>query len=119
MGLDFVYRVQSDSCVGVCVADNRKVLDMRRFTEICGSCKPTTPTLINWNPAQKNNEEFYAELEVDLLSRISALGLGPQKLGDSTIALTVLIETASYHIASLPVAVNIECHKHRHKTATI
>jgi fumarate hydratase subunit alpha len=71
------------------------------------------------NLAQKNGDEFYAELEVDLLSRINALGLGPQGLGGETTALAVLIETAACHIASLPVAVNIECHSHRHKTATI
>jgi fumarate hydratase subunit alpha len=63
--------------------------------------------------------EFYAELEVDLLSRINALGLDPQGLGGDTIALAVFIETASRHIASLPVVVNIECHSHRHKTVTI
>jgi len=71
------------------------------------------------NLAQKNSDEFYAELETDLLSRINALGLGPQGLGGDTTALAVLIETAACHIASLPVAVNIECHSHRHKTATI
>ncbi len=68
---------------------------------------------------EKNSDEFYAELEVDLLSRINALGLGPQGLGGDTTALAVLIETAACHIASLPVAVNIECHSHRHKTAII
>ena len=71
------------------------------------------------NLAQRNSDEFYAELEVDLLSRINAIGLGPQGLGGDTTALAVLIETAACHIASLPVAVNIECHSHRHKTATI
>jgi len=69
--------------------------------------------------ARKNRDEFYAELEGDLLSRINALGLGPQGLGGDTTALAVLIETAACHIASLPVAVNIECHSHRHKTAII
>jgi len=71
------------------------------------------------NLAQRNSDEFYAELEVDLLSRINAIGLGPQGLGGDTTALAVLIETAACHIASLPVAVNIECHSHRHKTAII
>jgi fumarate hydratase subunit alpha len=71
------------------------------------------------NLDRKNSDEFYAELEMDLLSRINALGLGPQGLGGDTTALAVLVETAACHIASLPVAVNIECHSHRHKTATI
>jgi len=71
------------------------------------------------NLDEKNGDEFYVELEVDLLSRINALGLGPQGLGGDTTALAVLIETAACHIASLPVAVNIECHSHRHKTGTL
>ncbi len=71
------------------------------------------------NLDEKNNDEFYAGLEADLLSRINALGLGPQGLGGDTTTLAVLVETAPCHIASLPVAVNIECHSHRHKTAII
>jgi fumarate hydratase subunit alpha len=68
---------------------------------------------------QRNSDEFYARLEADLLSRINALGLGPQGLGGDTTALACLVETTPCHIASLPVAVNIECHSHRHKTAII
>jgi len=66
-----------------------------------------------------NDDSFYAGLERDLLSRINRLGLGPQGLGGDTTALAVLIETAPCHIASLPVAVNIECHSHRHADITI
>ena len=68
---------------------------------------------------EPNAEPFYAQMERDLLGRINALGLGPQGLGGDTTALGVLIETAPCHIASLPVAVNIECHSHRHKTALL
>ena len=50
---------------------------------------------------------------------INRTGLGPQGLGGDTTALAVHIETAPCHIASLPVAVNIECHAHRHKTIII
>ena len=71
------------------------------------------------NLAARNSDEFYAQLEADLLSAINALGLGPQGLGGDTTALACLIETAPCHIASLPVAVNIECHSHRHKSAII
>jgi len=71
------------------------------------------------NMGEKNSEPFYAELEADLLSRINALGIGPQGFGGDTTALACLVETAACHIASLPVAVNIECHSHRHKTAII
>jgi len=68
---------------------------------------------------ESNADPFYAQMERDLLERINALGLGPQGLGGDTTALAVLIETAPCHIASLPVAVNIECHSHRHKTAIL
>lgn len=64
-------------------------------------------------------DEFYAALERDLLGKINGLGVGPQGLGGDTTALAVQIETAPCHIASLPVAVNIECHSHRHKTAVL
>jgi len=68
---------------------------------------------------ESNPQEFYAALERDLLAKINALGLGPQGLGGDTTTLAVQIETAPCHIASLPVAVNIECHSHRHKTAVL
>jgi len=59
-------------------------------------------------------DPFYARLERELLAAVNATGLGPQGLGGDTTALAVHIETAPCHIASLPVAVNIECHAHRH-----
>jgi len=71
------------------------------------------------NLSTKNDGEYYAKLETDLLSAINALDIGPQGLGGDTTALACLVETAPCHIASLPVAVNIECHSHRHKTAVI
>jgi fumarate hydratase subunit alpha len=58
-------------------------------------------------------------MESELLAAINALGVGPLGLGGDTTALAVRIETAPCHIASLPVAVNIECHSHRHKTAIL
>jgi len=68
---------------------------------------------------QPSADSFYADLERDLLSRVNRLNVGPQGLGGDTTALAVLIETAPCHIASLPVAVNIECHSHRHQTVII
>jgi len=68
---------------------------------------------------QRNTDDFYAKLETVLLEKINATGLGPQGLGGDTTALDVLIEYAPCHIASLPVAVNIECHSHRHKSTVI
>lgn len=54
-----------------------------------------------------------AELEAELLELCNALGLGPQALGGTQTVLAVHVETMPTHIASLPVAVNIECHAHR------
>jgi fumarate hydratase subunit alpha len=60
-----------------------------------------------------------AELERDLLERINKLGIGPQGYGGRTTALAVHVETFPAHIASLPVAVNLQCHASRHKEATL
>ncbi len=67
----------------------------------------------------RNSDTFYSDMERDILTDINKLGIGPQGLGGDTTALGCLIETAPCHIASLPVAVNIECHSHRHRTIVI
>ena len=66
------------------------------------------------NIDSKNSDPFYAQMEKQLLQKINALDIGPAGMGGDTTALGCLIETAPCHIASLPVAVNIECHAHRH-----
>jgi fumarate hydratase subunit alpha len=53
------------------------------------------------------------ELELDLLDRVNALGIGAQGLGGVVTALAVNIETLPTHIAGLPVAVNLNCHSTR------
>ncbi len=60
-----------------------------------------------------------AVLEDELLERINALGIGPQGLGGRTTALAVFIEETPCHIASMPVAVNVQCHAQRHKSVTL
>ncbi len=60
-----------------------------------------------------HSDPFYAAMEGRLLERINGLGIGPQGLGGRTTALAVLVEAAPCHIASLPAAVNIQCHSHR------
>lgn len=67
----------------------------------------------------RNSDEFYANLENELLEKINALGIGPQGFGGKTTALAVNIEKAATHIAGLPVAVNIGCHVTRHASAII
>jgi len=64
-------------------------------------------------------DPFYADLEEELLKKINDTGIGPMGLGGRITALAVHIETAPCHLASLPVAVNINCHAARHKTAVL
>ena len=66
-----------------------------------------------------SSDPMLAQMEAELLSRINDLGIGPQGLGGRTTALAVHIEQMPTHIAGLPVAVNMQCHAARHKTATI
>ena len=54
-----------------------------------------------------------ADMEKRILERINNLGIGPMGLGGRTTALAVHIESHPCHIASLPVAVNVNCHSHR------
>lgn len=55
-----------------------------------------------------------AALERELLERINDTGIGPMGLGGSTTALAVHVLSRPCHIAALPVAVNLDCHSHRH-----
>ncbi len=63
----------------------------------------------------RHPNKFYADLEVELLEKINKLGIGPQGLGGTTTALDVHVEVFPCHIASLPAAVNTQCHAARHK----
>lgn len=56
-----------------------------------------------------------AAFEQEIFAAINNLGIGPQGFGGRTTSLAVHIEMHPCHIASLPVAVNINCHAHRHK----
>jgi fumarate hydratase subunit alpha len=58
-------------------------------------------------------------LEREVLERANRLGIGPQGYGGDTTAFAVHILTHPCHITSLPVAVTIECHAHRHKEMTL
>lgn len=60
-----------------------------------------------------NPDPFYADMERRLLERINNLGIGPQGMGGRITALAVHVESFPCHIASMPAAVNIQCHSHR------
>jgi fumarate hydratase subunit alpha len=109
--VDVVAKAGADACppfvVGVGLGGNFEM-----------SCLLAKKALLR-DIGRSHDEPFYAEMERMLLAKVNALGVGPQGLGGDTTALAVQIETAPCHIASLPVAVNIECHSHRHKSVIL
>jgi fumarate hydratase subunit alpha len=68
---------------------------------------------------ERHPDPFYADIEEELLRRVNNSGVGPQGLGGRITALDVHIETHPCHIASLPAAVNLNCHASRHGERTI
>ena len=60
-----------------------------------------------------NPDPFYADMEKRLLERINNLGIGPQGMGGRITSLAVHVEAFPCHIASMPAAVNVQCHSHR------
>ena len=68
---------------------------------------------------EEAEDKALADMEKELLEEINHLGIGPQGLGGRTTALAVHMESYPTHIAGLPVAVNMQCHCARHKTARI
>ena len=63
---------------------------------------------------EHNADPEYAKLETEILEKINASGVGPQGLGGNITAFAVHVEYFPCHIASLPVAVNLNCHAARH-----
>ncbi len=60
-----------------------------------------------------------AKLEVELLQEINKLGVGPMGYGGTTTCLAVKVNCYPCHIASLPVAINVQCHAARHKSCNL
>ncbi len=69
--------------------------------------------------AEPSPDSEIAELERETLARINNLGIGPLGFGGRTTALAVHAEVTPTHIASLPVAVNLQCHSARHQEAVL
>src|SRR4030043_1572297 len=67
----------------------------------------------------KNPDPEWDQLESEILNEVNNLGIGPQGLGGRTTSLAVHILMMPCHIASFPLAVNIQCHAHRHKETII
>ncbi|HPF06800.1 MAG TPA: fumarate hydratase [Spirochaetota bacterium] len=68
---------------------------------------------------EKHGDPFYAELEDKILRKINATGVGPMGFGGRATAAGVYILTAPTHIASLPVALNMNCHSFRKGEVTL
>lgn len=68
---------------------------------------------------ERHSDSTWVAVEEEILERINKLGIGPQGLGGRTTALAVNILYKPCHIASMPVAVNVECHCHRCRSAVI
>jgi fumarate hydratase subunit alpha len=66
-----------------------------------------------------NSDPELAELEKEIFTKVNNLGIGPQGFGGKTTALAVHVEAMPSHIASMPAAVNLQCHSARHKEAII
>ena len=67
----------------------------------------------------RNADDELAAMEMELLDEINKTGIGPQGYGGTVTALDVHIRMAPCHLASLPVAVNIQCHAHRMREAVL
>ena len=67
----------------------------------------------------RHADERLAALEDELLAAVNRLGIGPQGLGGGTTSLAVFIEEMPCHIASMPVAVNMQCHAQRHRSVVL
>ncbi len=66
-----------------------------------------------------NPDPDLAAKEQELLAEVNSLGIGPMGLGGAATCLGVKIATAPCHLASLPLAVNVQCHSSRHKEAVL
>jgi len=72
-----------------------------------------------WPLGAPNPDPALRALEAELLERVNDLGIGPAGFGGRITALGVHVEAGAVHIASFPVAVNIDCHSHRCKQALL
>jgi len=65
------------------------------------------------NPSDHNPDQYYKDLELEILKRVNKTGVGPMGFGGVNSAAGVYIKEAPTHIASLPVALNLNCHSFR------
>lgn len=68
---------------------------------------------------ERNTDPRVAAMEEELLAAVNDLGIGPMGLGGKTTSLDVKVEMHPCHIASMPVAVNVQCHSSRTKEVVL
>lgn len=85
------------------------------FDSVAGLAKHAILRPVGSHHEQAN----YERLEAELLQEVNQLGIGPQGLGGNITALALHIESRPCHAASLPVAVNIQCHSNRRAVVSI
>jgi fumarate hydratase subunit alpha len=66
-----------------------------------------------------SEDPIAAQLEKDLLELINNCGVGPMGFGGRKTCLAVKVNVHPCHIASMPVAINVQCHAARHKSCTL
>jgi len=69
--------------------------------------------------SEPNQDTQWADFEAETLDAINQTGIGPMGLGGKTTALAVKVMVYPCHIASLPVAINLQCHSHRHASIVL
>jgi fumarate hydratase subunit alpha len=72
-----------------------------------------------WPIGKPHPDPTYRKLEEELLEQVNRLGIGPAGMGGTVTALGLHIEAGPTHIASFPVAVNLDCHSHRGKESYV
>ena len=82
-------------------------------------CALLAKTALCRSVSEPNGDEFYADMEKEILEKVNSLDIGPQGFGGKTTALSIAIEARPTHIAGLPVAVNVGCHVSRHITVEL
>ena len=95
---------------GLVVGATREVLEEVRRELLAGGTAEVDPEAL----AERVAARVEAELAPSLGRAINATGIGPMAVGGRVTALAVKVNTAPCHIASLPVAVNVQCHAARH-----
>ncbi len=71
------------------------------------------------DPGSPGVSDLYRQRELELVDELNQLSIGPAGVGEGATVLDLFINPYPCHIATLPVAVNICCHVHRHASRSV